>query len=627
MAERLRTLVLRATAITAASLLVFGVSDRIGALHDLLSNFDRKTWDVAVARYRGPLFPRGVVPSEVLIIEIDDSSIAELGPFSRWPRSYHARLLRRIAAAQPRSIGFDVLMSEADRMPAAAIAEYAARMPDAAAAIRGALALSFDSALAGAIRQVGHVYLAHAQAGNRTLAPLPLLAAAACGVGHVNVEPDPDGVVRRVRSAIAGPGASIPALGVLLASDAPCAQTLPASLKRDILLDFVGPPGSLGHVSYAAVLQGRVPAELFAGRIVVVGFAATGVADLATTPFARGVPGVELHATLARQIAAGRNPHVAASRARLIMMAVLAWAVAMVVLSLSAVIALPVALLLLGINFLVACEVYRFALSWLGAGTASAPWLLAVLCASAYRFQIETRGRMALKRVFARYVAPDVVEEIARAPALVQLGGEERDITVVFIDIRGFTGIAERLSARQLTMFLNEFLGHITDIVLRNRGTLDKYIGDEVMALFGAPARLPEHAACACRAALEIRATVAARAPRWQQLGVPDVSVGIGINSGIASVGNFGSALRFDYTAIGDVVNIAARLEALNRETGTDILVGATTCAQTETFQFAAIGEYALKGKSDARPVFALLGEKTATAATTPQTALPEVHV
>jgi len=192
-----------------------------------------------------------------------------------------------------------------------------------------------------------------------------------------------------------------------------------------------------------------------------------------------------------------------------------------------------------------------------------------------YRYATEERDKRQLRKAFQLYLSPEVMEEMLKQPHNLQLGGKELDLTVMFSDIRGFTGIAEKLSPTALVRLLNQYLSPMTDLVFRRRGTLDKYIGDAVMAFFGAPVQTPLHAANGCDTALEMIETLGRMREKWriEDPSTPAIDIGIGVNSGPMVVGNMGSEQRFNYTVMGDNVNLASRLEGLNREYGTHILI------------------------------------------------------
>jgi adenylate cyclase len=237
-----------------------------------------------------------------------------------------------------------------------------------------------------------------------------------------------------------------------------------------------------------------------------------------------------------------------------------------------------------------------------GAGSA-----LALFGATGWVAARERSARRFVRGAFGRYASADLVDALVRDPDRLVLGGETREMTVLFSDIRGFTTLAEGMEATELTAYLNAYLTAMTDVVAANGGTIDKFIGDAVMAFWNAPLDTPDHAARACAAALGMQAALAAfnraHAGRW-----PPTAIGIGINTGVCVVGNLGSRQRFDYSAIGDEVNVAARLETLTKDLGEPILVGAATAAAAAGFVFEPAGRVAVKGRREPVEVLALRG-------------------
>ena len=229
--------------------------------------------------------------------------------------------------------------------------------------------------------------------------------------------------------------------------------------------------------------------------------------------------------------------------------------------------------------------------------------VLVFLGVTSHRFLAEEAGRKRIRKAFESYVAPTVVQEMLKHPEQLRLGGERREITVLFTDIRGFTTMSEKLDPAALVQLLHDFLNPMSNIIINQGGTIDKYMGDAIMALFGAPLSQPDHPRLACRAALEMVASLAALNQEWAAQGRPPLRVGVGVNTGPVAVGNMGSDRLFDYTAIGDNVNLGSRLEGLNKYYGTNILISQTTAeALGNGFILRDLDLVKVKGKAQGGP-------------------------
>jgi adenylate cyclase len=461
----------------------------------------------------------------------------------------------------------------------------------------------------------------------RVDATAPVIARGAAGAGAVNTYADPDGVVRRLPMVIELGGHHYMPLGLaaVLAAEGTPGDTsvvagarslsagqrvLPLGPGAAAHLDFLG-ERAFAHVSAADVLSGAAPREALAGKIVFVGLTYAAY-DKVATPFDPLADGVDLHATLADDVLRGRlltpsgpvTSVVAVALVALVITALQArrlrrraWLpplLALVVLAAWAAIAF--AAFTRGVLFEVAAPIAG-GLVVLGAG------VVATLVT-------EGREKAQLRTVFSQYVSRTLVERLLANPDLARLGGERRDLTVLFSDIRGFSGFAESLPPEILAGFLNEYLTPMTDLVLGSAGTLDKYIGDAVMAVWGAPIDQDDHARRACKTALAMLDALGPLNQRWRAEGLPEITIGIGINSGPMAVGNMGSEARFDYTVLGDAVNLGARLEALTKDYHVAILVGPETAAAAgDEFVFREIDMVRVKGRDSVARVYELLGE------------------
>jgi adenylate cyclase len=383
-----------------------------------------------------------------------------------------------------------------------------------------------------------------------------------------------------------------------------------------MLLNFRGPEFTFEHVKFVNILesinrveQGQAPlypAERFRDKVVFVGINAEGYEDVHPTPLSRVFPGVELHATALDNLLSG-DALVAPAGDLPLAAAAVATATAAVFLlpGVTAPLLTLLSLLLLAVAATLVCWTQLLVVP------VAAPALGGMLAAAGsflWRLVVEGRQRRELGRAFASYLAPEVLARVLADPAAVALGGQQREVTVLFTDLQGFTALGERSSPPELVHFLNDYFTRMCEPILREHGVIDKFIGDAIMALFGAPLDAPDHAARAVRAALAATAISARIGAELRAAGLPAVSTRIGLHTGPAVVGNMGSRQRFDYTAIGDAVNLASRLEGANKVFGTDCLVSeATWNAVHDVVLAREVGLVAVLGRQQAIRVFAPL--------------------
>lgn len=456
---------------------------------------------------------------------------------------------------------------------------------------------------------------------------LPVLAHAAAGAGAVNVLRDTDGKVRRVLAVIQHGERYYQPLGLSLAQRAeanlatsyvtgdPTVQlghhALPVDRNGTATLNFLAPDGGFRTYSAADVLAGTLPHAALKDKLVLVGYT-DAARDRVATPFDTAVPGVQIHATLAHNALHDellrRTPGWASALALLLMGVVLTAAQIQRVRQrrswLAGILALGLAIGWLGLSQ--ALFVDRWLVDVVGP---LAGIVVIALAATSTALATEGREKAHLRAAFSQYVSGSLVERLLDDPSRVQLGGERRELSVLFSDIRGFSSFSEKMDPEALSAFLNEYLTPMTDIVLQQGGMLDKYIGDAVMAVYGAPLEQPDHAAAACRSALAMQHALKALNVSWQARGLPELHIGVGVNTGVMSVGNMGSEMRFDYTVMGDAVNLASRLEALTKELHCGILCGprVAACVGTE-FMFREVDAVRVKGRGGALAVYELCG-------------------
>jgi adenylate cyclase len=488
-------------------------------------------------------------------------------------------------------------------------------------------------------------------------APLPIIAGAAPGFGFYNTVFDADGVIRSQLLLMDVRGRALPSLelatvavslgvaprhvvpvtsdedpGLLWGLDLDGKLFIPTDERGLLRINYYG-RDELAHedggaqaggpifpqYAVADLLAGAVPASAIRGKIVLVAATAVGTFDERVTPFSRVNPGVAVHANAIQTILdqrflrAGFLSQALEVVAALVLAVLFAFLFARVKVSF----ALPVLLLsAVGVHFA------SYGLFLQGYDVFEAVPLLEMasmfLLVTVFRYATEERDKQRLRKTFQLYLNPEVMEEMLAQPEKLQLGGDEKDLTVLFSDIRGFTSISEKLSPPALVKLLNEYLTPMTDVVFAKRGTLDKYIGDAVMAFFGAPIDNDRHALSACEAALGMMAALTRLRAKWrsEDPAMPPVDHGIGIHSGRMVVGNMGSTQRFNYTVMGDNVNLASRLEGLNKDYGTHVIISEVTLVAArkaaggagETLAVRELDSVQVKGKEAPVRLYELRG-------------------
>jgi len=455
--------------------------------------------------------------------------------------------------------------------------------------------------------------------------------------GFFNVLADPDGVVRRVPLAIPyGRSknraewdlyASIDVQTVRFFLDLPLEKIVlnwgetgieglefgqsiivqPDEISR-MMVNFQGPTRSYPYFSVADVVNKNFPPGSFKDKIVLIGATATGIGDLRTTPFGRlDYPGVEIHANVIDNILNQKFLIRDVDQFAVDLFFIFLFGIPLgmwLALTQPKWMALGLALLF---PFIAMVQVSFTRGWWLNFLVPAVTLVANNGLVALYRVLVEEREKRKVRGAFQQYLSPEVIRRLLESPELVK--PRKVEISVMFSDIRGFTTISEQLDAQELAHLLNGYLGDMTRIVFRNHGTLDKYIGDAVMAFWGAPFEEPGHAVKACRAGLSMMQRLSELQRDWHAKGLPRLDIGLGINTGIASVGNMGSDLRYGYTAMGDAVNLASRLEGLNKEYGTHIILSeyAYNSARAPDFLFRELDLIRVKGKLQPVTIYELV--------------------
>ena len=539
--------------------------------------------------WRGPRTPH----LSVVIVTIDESSFAELNEQWPFPRAMHGQLLTKIAAGKPLAIAVDLIFdAPSSRGPAD------------------------DKALGAAVTAAGRVVLGAAITDDiqpfytRTTLnpPIPVIREGAAGVAPVNLTQDPDGHIRRVPLWTPLDADRIPGLDVqihrLLARAGVRVEPLPDA--RDVLINFRGGLRTYPWVSYYRVLRDEIPSEFWKDKIVLVGTTTEILHDQFATAFAGGgdMPGVEIHANALETLVRGNAIREVPQPLSTVLAVIAGLFGAALVVRLRAFRALLAATGFWAILTLAAFGGFVIGDVWMRGMAGTVALVLGYGATVIENFVREQRERRQLSQFFS----PSVVREVVRHKEEGSLTTSRRLVTVLFSDIRGFTSLSEKLQPEQVAEMLREYLTEMTEIVFRHGGTIDKYIGDCVMALYNVPFEDPEHAVKAVRTGLEFQERTLAVSKRWEEkLGLA-IRSGVGINTGEAVVGTLGSKQRLEYTAIGDTINLGARLESITKDYKTNIIISESTYALVKDhFVTKELGDVTVKGKSHPVKIYAVL--------------------
>ena len=529
----------------------------------LLDTFELKSIDFRF-QIRGPIASK--VP--IVLISIDQDSFDELNLPWPWPRTLHATLIRKLAASQAKLIAFDILFTEPKADPRE------------------------DQALADAIRDAGNVILAAeftevpSDFGPRTTVnlPIPLVREHALGYGPANLVTDRDGIVRRARLALAFQDRLFPgfAYQIYQGFEGQTNQQGREISSVPQLINFRGPARSYPIVPYYRILRDEIDPAVFQDKIVIVGSFSPSLHDIFPTPFSASAPtaGVEIQANFVDTLATNdfiRHFHGLGQHFIFILLSALTIWFSFYFKPMRA---LLMVLGLAGAHAFISFYLFSFQQLWMP----MVPSLLGVLLSyggiTLDNYIREQKERIRLRATFSKYVSRDVVDELLDDREGLALGGKKRHITVLFSDIRGFTSISEQIGPEQVVSLLSDYFGQVTHIVFKHGGTVDKFIGDAVFAIFGAPKSHEDDALRAVKTGLEMIELVESLGPKWTQIIGRPLKVGVGINSGEAVVGSIGSEIRSEFTAIGDTVNLGSRLEGLTKELGVPMLISEFTAAE-----------------------------------------------
>lgn len=584
-----------------AFLSVFIVIALYYSQNSFLEAFEAKTYDLRFKSLRGAVPPS----ADIAIIAIDDKSIAELGRFP-WTRSQYVRLLERISAANAKVLLFDAFFSEKET-PA------------------------IDRSFAAAIRKAGNVVLAVPFDFDKQLRvtggthSLPEIEGAALGVGHINLLPEDDGVNRRNMLVIEENGKLVPSLGLMGAMAALGEKEftpgsfeiqlgdrhIPVDGNYSMWINYAGPPGNYPRYSFTDVANGRIDPGLLRGKVLFLGATALGVYDMRVTPFYNNTPGVEVHAAVADSIISGRFIRRTGLEALLDMalVVVLGLVTFYLTMRLRLHVAIPAAIALsAGYVWLS----YWFFLQghWVSMIYPPLAAMIALSAGGSFRYLVLDRSAREMRSMFSSYLSAKLVARLEKEPDAAKIGGDNKEVTVLFTDIKGFTSFSETRSPQEVVTRLNEYLAEMVQVIAQFDGTVDKFIGDGIMAYWGAPLAQPDHAKLAVACMLEMKKTMARLGAKWEKEGVVPFLIRGGALSGEAVAGNIGChGKKMEYTLIGDTVNQASRLEGTAKYYGVSFLIGESTYLLTrDTFRYRELDKIRVVGKHVPVTVYELRG-------------------
>ncbi len=652
-------------AVLAADLLLIRAAGGIGSTP--LQRAELITYDWRLAHTARPETAR----QDIALVEIDEYSLRNLQKFAGrwpWPRVVHSMLVDYLAAAHAKLVAYDIDFAEADTRKGFDFGdstESGAESDDElvkSVKAAGNVMLLADATFEGtlldnsvsAIPDAGY-HLDRPGIVERRVVfpPFAALAAAGVGLGHNLFILDPDGPIRHTVPFVRSGGRVVPSLGLAAAMRVAGIPAGGVALDGDVLtigdrivplerrrvktaagadsylwalVDFRGPAllDDLKHRPYPSysfydleyseeqILAGvkpNVDPSVFRGKIVFVGATATGLSDVFETPFAGAkMPGIQVHAAVADDLLSNRFLRQAPGGVRVASVVAGAVAIGVVATLLPAWWASGITLAAFALFGWMATRLFA-AGWWLNVSQPVLAGSFALFGGVAYQYFVEGREKRKMKKLFGQYVSKDVYAQLVDNPALARLGGQRREMTVLFSDIRGFTTVSESGQPEAIVQMLNEYFTRMVQVVFHYGGTVDKFVGDMVMALFSAPLDDLQHADHAVQAALDMIAELETLNQRWQAEGRPALDIGIGINTGPMIAGNIGSDQIMSYTVIGDAVNLGSRLESLNKQYGTRIIISDATRARlTGRFELKPLGDVVVKGKTQPVAIFEVVG-------------------
>jgi adenylate cyclase len=568
---------------------------------------------------RGTIQP----PEDIVIAAIDEKSLGSLG---RWPwsRDKFARLVKRLTEEGAEIIVFDIILSEGEKndrvlgqaiqkagnviLPIVFEFDEKPSTPDSQYLIRSAIRSIVNPEK---LNQYSPIMT------RRALIPVPEIIRETMSLGHINMFPDGDGTLRWEAMVVEYNGYLFPSVdlqvsaiylgiphekvilnateGIRLGEK----RTIPTDRHGRSLIYYYGPWQTFPYLSISDILEGKIKPGVLQGKIVLIGATAAGIYDLRVTPFSAVMPGVEKHASVISSIMENRFLRRTTFFTNLILLLVSGSLFSLLLIRFKSMGATLTAGLFL--VFILGSGYFLFVHQglWINIAYPSNNILLIFICVMVYNYAIEERTARKIRAMFSSYVTEKVVNELIKNPHMAKLGGERREMTILFSDVVGFTTFSEKHTPEEVVAILNEYLGAMTDVIFRWEGTLDKFVGDAIVAFWGAPMRQENHAELALRCALDMVKRLEELQKKWRSEGKPVLDSGIGVNTGEVLVGNIGAEdKKMEYTVIGDHVNLGSRVESLTRQFNTHLLITEFTLNKIKDLvNTGFIGHLSIKGR------------------------------
>lgn len=621
-----------------SAVVVWFVADYLAS--DIMYQYEAKTYDWRIKKNIQDVGEAAI--DTIIIVDIDGRSVSTLGKFSQWPRSYYPKLINNLNSGGARMIGLDIIFDEViwqteqdDQFVAAVESAgnvFNALYFDKADTLNWRYEMEneptgFDAAkFYYDIPGKNRPNFRHEQRFENEF--LELLNASK-GNGHVNFNSDDDGVVRSIHLFTNFNGHLYPSLALRmfmglknvdelkmdgphtleLYSQGENVSSIPVDENGNMRISYYGTFKTFRYISFYDVLENRVDPAYYKGKTFLVGTSLAGLFDLRNTPMLQAFPGVEIHANILKTLMDSNFVGRMSTGSTLLLMISIGIFIGVLMSYFSPLYSTILAIVTGFLHILVASVVFFDQNFWIDIVQPLLTIFTTFSVVYMYRFATEERKKRFIRTTFSHFVTKSVVDELLANPEKIKLGGEKKNCTVMFSDVAGFTTISEKLSPEKLVSLLNDYLTQMTNIVFKYDGMLDKYEGDAIMAVFGAPVSHGNDAFNACVAAIEMQNVLKRMRDMWRKQGRDELYARVGLNSGPMVVGNMGSETRFDYTVMGDSVNLGARLEGANKQYGTEIMIGESTYKEAkDRIITRQLDLLRVKGKTEPVKVYELLG-------------------